>query len=138
MKRGPVGETRWGRPEQVVHNAAEHVCCVLQEFAVLTKELNVCREQLLEREEEIAELKAERNNTRVRRRSAMFIFCLSHNDVGILPVSSIFFLSSLCLKHSSHPDPTLLLHIIPYPFASYLHASIHLTFSAPSPSFFCL
>ena len=59
-------------PDVKVNNGAP--LCPLQEFAVLTKELNVCREQLLEREEEISELKAERNNTRVSTISLFYLY----------------------------------------------------------------
>lgn len=62
----------------------QHPLVTLQEFAVLTKELNLCREQLLEREEEIAELKAERNNTRVSTLPCLFYVMLS-SDPGMQP-----------------------------------------------------
>lgn len=55
----------------------------MKEFAALTKEVNMCREQLLEREEEIAELKAERNNTRVSSQAFRSLFKLHANYIYI-------------------------------------------------------
>lgn len=81
----------------------------LKEFAALTKEVNMCREQLLEREEEIAELKAERNNTRVSFQTFRSLFKLHANFIYIFKhfffiIRSISFFAFTVIHSADHSN----------------------------------
>ncbi len=60
-------------------------------MAVLAKDVQNFRDQLMEREDEIQELKAERSNTRVSK--LFFLYTVSVQDGNIL---LLYFLLSFC------------------------------------------